>query len=304
MPSLVRTLPKIAALLALAAAFAPRSFAALPEPKFVTVQGNRIQYYDLGQGDPIVLVHGMASAAQFDWLRVMEPLAKNHRVIALDQIGFGASDKPAGPYRIQTWVDSLGAFLTQLKVDRFTLAGESLGGWIVAQYTTQALTPGSKLPRPVRLILSDAAGIQWKVAAPATESKDGTPKPTEVWGGTKENLRAGLGTVFFDKSAITDDLLDRELARRNTTRDAPTVKSFSTNPDAQKEVMDAARLQSIKIPTLLVWGEKDQIVPLANGKAYAAGIPGAKLVVIPQCGHVPALEKPAEFLAAVTAFLH
>jgi pimeloyl-ACP methyl ester carboxylesterase len=233
----------------------------------------------------------------------MEPLAKNHRVIALDQIGFGASDKPAGPYRIQTWVDSLGRFLSQLKVQRFTLAGESLGGWVAAQYTTQALSAGSKLPKPTRLILSDAAGIQWKVAAPASQSKEGAPKATEVWGGTKENLRAGLGTVFYDKSAITDDLLDRELARRNTTNDRPTAASFSTNPEVMQDVLKPEQLKTITIPTLIVWGEKDGIVPIANGKAYAAGIPGAKFVTVPDCGHVPALEKPDAFLAAVASFL-
>jgi triacylglycerol lipase len=112
----------------------------LPPPKSVSVLGQRIVYYDAGTGPVLVLVHGFASRANFDWGHVIPPLAKHHRVIALDQIGFGASDKPAIDYSIQTFVDFLGEFLRTLGVQHFALAGESLGGWIVANYTMQVPT--------------------------------------------------------------------------------------------------------------------------------------------------------------------
>ena len=129
----------------------------LPPAKSVSVFGQKIAYFEAGAGPTVVLVHGFASQAIFDWGNVIMPLAQHHHVIALDQIGFGASDKPQVDYSIQTFVDFLGEFLRTLKVDHFALAGESLGGWISASYTIQALAPENTgkyaLPRPDRLIL-------------------------------------------------------------------------------------------------------------------------------------------------------
>jgi triacylglycerol lipase len=109
--------------------------------KTALVFGQKIVYYDLGSGPPVVLLHGLASQAMFDWAEVIMPLSQSHRVIALDQIGFGQSDKPVVDYSIQTFVDFLGEFLRTIGVRQFALAGESLGGWIAASYTIQALAP-------------------------------------------------------------------------------------------------------------------------------------------------------------------
>ena len=106
----------------------------LPAQQTVTLFGQRIQYYDVGSGPAIVLLHGLGSSAKGDWGRCIMPLAERHRVLALDQLGFGASDKPFIDYGIQTWVDFLGEFLREKKVGQFTLAGESLGGWVAAKY--------------------------------------------------------------------------------------------------------------------------------------------------------------------------
>ena len=81
-----------------------------------------------------------------------------------------------------------------------------------------------------------------------------------------------------------------------------TVRSFLGNPTREKERMDD-RLASIKVPTLVAWGKQDKLLPIGAGERYAAGIAGAKLVSFEKCGHVPAIEKTEEFLAAVVAFL-
>ena len=99
----------------------------LPPVKSVRVFGQKIVYYDLGAGPVVVLVHGFATQARFDWGNVMLPQAKKHRVIALDEIGFGRSDKPLIDYSVQTEVDFLGESLRTLKVKEFSLAGESMG---------------------------------------------------------------------------------------------------------------------------------------------------------------------------------
>jgi len=268
---------------------------ALPPHKSVPVFGQKIVYYDVGTGPTLVLVHGFASQARFDWGRVIVPLSQRYRVIALDQIGFGGSDKPFIDYSVQTFVDFLGEFLRTLKVERFDLAGESLGGWVVADYTIQALAAGNTgpyaLPRPSRLILEDAAGH-----TPLHSALKTIPITGDL------QSAAGVAIVFHDKSLITPEFIRENFAMKLAANDGMTERLFIANPEVDKEVV-GDKLAGITIPTLVVWGGDDQIVPLADGKDYAAKIAGARLVVIPECGHAPSLEKPKEFVEAVEGFL-
>jgi len=138
--------------------------AELPDQKTAAVFGQKIAYYEAGSGPTVVLLHGFATSAAGDWGACILPMAARHHVIAPDQLGFGASDKPMIDYGIQTWVDMLGEFIRVMKLSSFTLVGESLGGWIAAQYAIQAAGPaqpagtGFALVPPTKLILVDAAG--------------------------------------------------------------------------------------------------------------------------------------------------
>jgi len=265
----------------------------LPAKLSVPVFGQNIAFYDTGSGPVVVLVHGFGSEARFDWGNVIPPLAEHHRVIALDQIGFGASDKPFVDYSIQTYVDFLGEFLRTLKIHEFTLAGESLGGWISALYTIESLAPENTgphaLPKPRRLILEDAAGM-----SPLSSS----PIPIA---GTLADAR-GVAIVFHDKSRVTEEFVRENWAMKLKANDGFTQRSLRGNANTAKEVV-SGRLGKITIPTLVVWGGSDELVPLAQGHAYAEGIPGARLAIIPECGHGPSIEKPAEFLAIVLPFI-
>jgi pimeloyl-ACP methyl ester carboxylesterase len=267
----------------------------LPPVKNVRVFGQKIVYYDIGSGPVVVLVHGMASQARFDWGNVMLPLAAKHRVIALDQIGFGRSDKPLIDYSVQTEVDFLGEFLRTLQVKKFSLAGESLGGWIAALYTIEALDVANAgpyaLPKPDRLILEDAAGMM------ALQSRSGSTPVS----GTLEDAR-GVAIVFHDKSRVTEEYVRKQWAMKMEANDGFTQRSIWSSPKLAGEVV-GKRLKEITIPTLVVWGGDDEIVPLEQGRGYAAGIDGAKLVIVPECGHAPSAEKPKEFLAAALPFL-
>jgi pimeloyl-ACP methyl ester carboxylesterase len=269
--------------------------ATLPPQKSVAVFGEKIVYYDVGTGPTLVLVHGFASQAYFDWGNVILPLAKTHRVIALDQIGFGGSDKPSVDYSIQTYVDFLGEFLRTLKVEHFDLAGESLGGWIVTNYTMQALSAENTgkyaVPKPTRLILEDAAGHK---------TIGSTVQNIPIAGTLKD--AAGVAYVFYDKSRVTPEFVRMNFALKLQANDGATQRSLRSNPRLAEELV-IGKLAAITIPTLVVWGGNDELVPLADGQDYAAKIPNAKLVIVPECGHAPSLERPAEFLNAVTAFL-
>jgi len=266
----------------------------LPAKLSVPVFGQNIAFYDIGSGPVVVLVHGFGSEARFDWGNVILPLAEHHRVIALDQIGFGASDKPFVDYSIQTYVDFLGEFLRTLKIQEFTLAGESLGGWISALYTIEALAPENAgpqaLPKPRRLILEDAAGMNPLPAA----------SPIAI-AGTLADAH-GVAIVFHDKSRVTEEFVREAWAMKLKANDGFTERSLWGNPKTAKEVV-SGRLVKITVPTLVVWGGSDEIVPLAQGHEYAEGIPGARLAIIPECGHGPSIEKPGEFLALVLPFI-
>ena len=266
----------------------------LPPPKTALVFGQKIVYYEAGTGPTVVLVHGFGSQAMFDFGNVIMPLAKTHRVIALDQIGFGASDKPYIDYRIQTFVDFLGEFLRTEKVEKFDLVGESLGGWIVAAYTIQALDPANTgkyaLPVPSKLVLEDAAGHK------AINSEGPIPLAAAVADS------AGVGVIIYDKSRVTPEFVRANFAIKLKANDGTTQRLLRANPKLASETV-GDKLGRITIPTLVVWGGNDAVVPLADGKDYAAKIPGAKLVIVPECGHVASMEKPDEFLAAVVPFL-
>ncbi|MDE1154287.1 MAG: alpha/beta fold hydrolase [Acidobacteriaceae bacterium] len=264
----------------------------LPPLQTAEVFGRHIAYYEAGTGPTLVLVHGFASQARFDWGRVLGPLAQHHHVIALDQIGFGHSDKPVIDYRVQTFVDFLGEFLRVKGITRFDLAGESLGGWIVTNYTLQALSPENHgpyaVPVPRRLILEDAAGHK-AISGRVTVA------------GSLEEAH-GVAIVFHDKSLVTDAFARQTWEMKLEANDGLTEQMLTSNPKLAQETVQG-KLQNLSIPTLVVWGEKDEIVPVADGHDYAEKIPHAQLVLVPECGHAPSIEKPQAFLDAVESFL-
>jgi 2-hydroxy-6-oxonona-2,4-dienedioate hydrolase len=268
----------------------------LPPMRTVDVFGQPIAYYEAGKGPTLVLVHGFGSSVVFDWGHVVPLLVQHYHVIALDQVGFGRSARPKIDYSIQTFVDFLGEFLRAKHVEHFTLDGESMGGWVVASYTIQSLGAANAgpmaLPRPDRIILSDAAGNgtrAWKTG--------GRPHVA----GTFEDAK-GVADVFYDKARVTPEYVRWAWEQKMKDSVWFTEDSFYNNPEVEKESVHD-RIGAITVPTLVIWGEEDELVSLASGKDYAARIPGAKLVVIPEAGHGPAIEKPEAYTAAVRGFV-
>ena len=288
-------LPALALLVALAAR-APS--AGLPEQRSEAVFGQRIAYYEEGSGPTVVLLHGLAVNAALDWGACIGPIAAHHHVLAPDQLGFGASDKPVIDYGIQTWVDMLGEFLRLKKVTEFTLVGESLGGWIGANYTVQALgaSPAAgasfALPPPRRLILVDAAGHR----ALAEQLSSGAMAASI--GGSK----ALLSAIYYEPSRHSESETRRKFESILSKGDGWTVHSVMSNRGLAREAVDD-KLPDIRVPTLVVWGDSDRIIPISDGRDFAAKIPGARLVVIAKSGHAPADERPTEFLDAVLPFI-
>src|SRR5713226_8901615 len=259
-----------------------------PPDKTITVFGQSIHFFDVGSGPVVVLLHGLGSRKE-DWLPVLEPMAQKYRLLVPDQIGFGRSDKPLLDYSIQTYVDFLNEFLRQLKVEKASLVGESLGGWIAGLYVAE-IGGGAHLIPIEKLVLVDAAGLKQDKPIP-----DLNPSSLAA-------MRGLMEAVFYDTSWLNEDALRKVFTDKLAVRDGYTVRSILSNPSRETQRLDG-RLGNIKVPTLVVWGKQDKLLPIASGERYAAGIAGAKLVSFEKCGHVPPIEKTEEFLAAVTGFL-
>jgi pimeloyl-ACP methyl ester carboxylesterase len=283
---------RLAMMAAMLATFCAPAFAqggpGQPADKTVLVFGQMIHYFDTGSGPVVVLLHGLGSRKE-DWLPVIEPLAQKYRLLIPDQIGFGRSDKPLLDYSIQTYVDFLNEYLRQLRVEKATLVGESLGGWIAALYAVE-LSGGAHLVPVEKLVLVDAAGLKQEKPIP-----DLNPSSLAA-------MRGMMEAVFYDTSWLNEDALRKVFTDKLSVHDGYTVRSVLSNPALPGERLDD-RMANIKAPTLVVWGKEDKLLPIASGERYAAGIAGAKMVSFDKCGHVPPVEKTEEFVGAVTAFL-
>src|SRR5215218_11291493 len=169
-------------------------------PKEITIYGQKIHYIEAGSGPNLILLHGLGGSSQV-WQFNIGPLAEKFHVFVPDQIGFGKSDKPLVNYRIRTYVDFLDQFCKQLKIDRASLVGNSMGGWIAAMFT--ATFPD----RVDKLVLVDAAGY-----APPKDIDTGTfhgLNPT-----TREGMKILVGKVFYNKIFQTDAAIDQAIAAR------------------------------------------------------------------------------------------
>ena len=256
--------------------------------KETTVFGQKIHYVEAGSGPTVILLHGLGGSSEV-WQFNLTALAEKYHVVVPDQIGFGKSDKPLVNYRIRTYVDFLDQFCKQLKIERASLVGNSMGGWIATAFT--AAFPD----RVDKLVLVDAAGY-----APPKDIDTRTfyaLNPT-----TREGTRVLLGKVFYNKLFQTDAAVEQAIASRLAAGDGYTINRITESIIRGEDFLDDA-VKTIKRPTLIIWGRQDGLVALAEGEHFNKDIAGSKLVVIDQCGHMPQIEKPAEFNAAVLKFL-
>jgi 2-hydroxy-6-oxonona-2,4-dienedioate hydrolase len=258
--------------------------------KEVTVFGQKINYIEAGSGPIVILLHGLGGSTA-NWALNVPALATKFRVIVPDQIGHGQSAKPLINYRIGTYVDFLDKFLSELKIERASLVGNSMGGWIASAYAL-------KYPQRVeRIVLVDAAGFSPPKEYDLAALNGLNPS-------TRDGMRQLAQLVFFNKALFASDAaLDLMLTARLSAGDGYTIQSLVESFNRREDMLDG-KLSALKQPVLLVWGREDGLTPLAReGEQYKREIPHAQLVVFEQCGHIPQVEKAMEFNAAVLKFL-
>jgi pimeloyl-ACP methyl ester carboxylesterase len=256
---------------------------AMPPEKVAVVMGQHIHYYEAGQGPVVILLHGLGSNAGI-WANNIAPLAAHYHVYAPDQIGFGHSDKPLLDYKIQTFVEFLQGFMESQNIGKAALVGNSLGGWIAADFTAQHPDLVSNL------VLVNSAGLRFG-QGPIPDLN-----PSSLAG-----MRLVLELIFYNKQMVTDELVRYAFMNHLKDNDGYTIQR--TLAGFARDQFEESKLAAIHTPTLIIWGRNDELIPLAKGEQFHQGIAGSKLAVIDQCGHVPELEKPAEFDRALTEFL-
>lgn len=274
---------------------------ALPPSQFVALDGMQVHLRDQGPRDdpaPIVLLHG-TSASLHTWEGWVAALQNKRRVISLDLPGFGLTGPfPDGDYRMAHYSAFLANVLDLLQVPRAVVAGNSFGGQLAWQFALD------HPQRVERLVLVDAAGYprnatsipigfrlaQIPVLAPLMDNL--LPRAM---------IEASLRNVYGDPSQVSDELIDRyyELTLRAGNRQA--LRQRFTQADGGSGY---TRIAELNVPTLIIWGGRDQLIPPVNAERFQRDIEGSRVVLFDDLGHVPQEEDPARTVAVLQTFLN
>ena len=268
-------------------------YAAAPS-QFMTLNGRKIHYRDEGEGPTIVLIHG-TGASLHTWEDWTKDLIKDYRVIRLDLPAYGLTgEDPQKRYSSKDYVDLLDAFLTKLQVDKFHLAGNSLGGlvsWLYTSYHPEKIE---------KLVLLDPSGFPFK-RTPMVIKMAKIPVLNNFirYVTPRSFIEKNIKEVYYDHSLIKDSTIDRyyDLTLFEGNRTAFIDRAYIEREDYRD------RLSLISAPTLILWGENDAWIPVSDAARFKAAIENAQVVIMPKTGHVPMEERPKESLAIVTAFL-
>jgi pimeloyl-ACP methyl ester carboxylesterase len=266
----------------------------------LVVNGSHVNYVEMGEGPPLVLVHGLSGCWQ-NWLENIPRFARRHRVIAPDLPGFGESELPNEEISIPGYGRFLDAFLGAVGVERASLVGNSMGGFIAAE---AAISHPSRVEK---LVLVSAAGLvrvgNRQLYALERMARLFHPL-TAAFLARREHLvrRPGLRRRMLYGVVRYPDRIAPEIAYEVASGAGKPGFLDALNAIWEYDFRD--RLPEISVPTLILWGRNDRIVPVAGAYEYEQLIPNARREIFEDTGHVPMLERPARFNQLVEQFLN
>jgi pimeloyl-ACP methyl ester carboxylesterase len=248
--------------------------------------GPRLHYAERGHGEPIVFLHGWPDS-WFSFSRVLERLPAQSRAFALDQRGFGDSDRPAGGYRIASFAADVRAFLDAVGIERATVVGHSFGSFVAR---------GLAIAHPERVARLVLIGSGLGPLNPVTREVQATLRglPDPVPAAFAREFQTGtvhlpLPEAFFERIIFESMKLPGPLWREVL--------------DQLLAYDDATQLGRIAAPTLIMWGDRDALFPREDQERLVAAIPDATLKIYRDTGHCPNWERPEMVAADLTAFM-
>lgn len=285
----------------------PVNVLADPDSQFIEINDISVHYKRLGSGEStFVLLHGFG-ASTFSWRDVMTPLAEIGQVIAYDRPGFGLTDRPmdwegVNPYSEEGNLNILLGLLDAFDLEQVILVGNSAGGTVATAFTlvhperVQALI---EVDAAIYQTMPDSALLTWLL---------NTPQMDHLGPLIARSLAGQRGTTFlesawFDPAQFLADP-DNMAGYRKPLQVEDWDRALWEHTKASREPDLADCLDRIVVPTLVISGAEDQIIPLEYSQRLAIDIPGAQLVVFEQCGHLPQEECPDQFMAAIVNFLN
>jgi pimeloyl-ACP methyl ester carboxylesterase len=273
---------------------------AQPPSTFINVAGMRVHVRDEGRRDdpvPIILLHG-TSASLHTWDGWVRALEQDRRVIRVDMPGFGLTGPaPDDDYTIEAYVRFATAVLDHFGIEHCVLAGNSFGGWVAWE---------TALAQPARvnaLILVDSAGYSIRSeSVPIGFRIARIPVLNRLMEVTlpRSMVESSVRNVYGDPAKVTPELVDRyyEITLRQGNRQS-LVQRFVQAPLG----IDEERIKELKVPTLILWGGRDHLIPLEYAGLFNRDIAGSELVIFDDLGHVPQEEAAARTVRAAKAFL-
>jgi pimeloyl-ACP methyl ester carboxylesterase len=267
----------------------------------VSLPGAEVGYVEMGEGEPILLVHGISGSWQ-NWLENIPQLARRHRVIAPDLPGFGASPMPSWRIDMPAYGRLLHDLCEKLGIGPgATIVGNSLGGFAAVEAVTSS--PG----RFQRMVLVSAAGIinTWapEQRAVVTAYVWKSLSPIFARRSTEIVARPRLRQAVFGRTVRYPNRLRPELMWEQISSGLTHCPGFGDALHAAISHDLRERLGSLEVPTLIVWGFDDRIIPVQAALSYHRRIPRSRLEIFEQTGHVPQLERPRRFNALLDEFL-
>jgi pimeloyl-ACP methyl ester carboxylesterase len=269
----------------------------------VSIHGHDMAYRMEGSGPALLLLHGIAGSSR-TWRDVIPPLTDRFTVIAPDLIGHGESEKPVGDYSLGAFASGIRDLLEVLDVDRATVVGQSFGGGVAMQLAYQ------HPERCERLVLVDSGGlgreVNWMLrlmTMPGSEYVMPVIFPGFVrdWGDSlfrtinNRGIRLGRLTEMWSAYASLAEADNRQAFAR-------TIRSVVDPGGQSVSAMDRLYLAS-PMPTLIVWGDRDDIIPVSHAYSAHEAMPDSRLVIIEGVGHFPQIEAPEQFVDALVDFI-
>jgi pimeloyl-ACP methyl ester carboxylesterase len=269
----------------------------------IELHGQPVSYLHAGRGPALVLIHGITSSSR-TWARVLPGLAERHTIIAPDLLGHGASAKPRGDYSLGAFASGIRDLLVALGIERATVLGHSLGGGIAMQLAYQfpervqrlILVSSGGLGREVSIMLRAATLPGAELVLPLL-----SPSLRATAAATAAVLRRAGIRLTPGAEGVTDGLgsLAAGDARRAFLHTARSI----LGPSGQRVSATDRLYLAAWLPTLLVWGQRDRMIPVTHARRAAAAMPDSRLEIFKTAGHFPFNDDPQRFVDVVTDFI-